>query len=716
MAHDDTSVFSSFWKYDVYLKPYRVKYLISFFVGLISVGLYYLTPYLFKVLIDDVLVRENMDLLYKIIAFFLVTILLASLFDLLDIFLSSYVRERFEFDLKKDIFKKLETASLKSLEKNNVGNIYTTIETDAENVTNGFFSMLDDISVNLFLALYILVMIFLLDARLALLAVALLPVLFITQKQYGIRLEQKNERYRTKYAQFVDFLQERIRNIKQINLYCKEEGEFKNLETYGTDLVKKKVEINVKECLSSVITNFMMYSTIALLFIIGGYFVLEKQMTIGTMVAIYTYFLYLSDPITKLSSTYISLKENIVSTRRISEFLESCVQIKDRSEAKPLVASTGILTFDRVRFGYDKHPILNQFSCEFKPGKVYCIMGPSGSGKTTVLNLLYRFYDPQAGNVLFDGLPLQNIQLASLRREITLLEAETVLFNTTILENIKYGNPEASMHHVMDAAKAANIHEFIQSLPKKYETHVGELETELSEGQKQRIALARAILKNSQVLLFDETTAALDAESEQQILVTIRNLAGQKKTIIIVAHRLSTIESADEIMVLDKGRIVEKGTLQELLHSKGKFFELYNLESHGYKEFMKCIHDETQTLRKRKTHFSIAYLKLTNVKEMYAHHGIEKANKLLQSVYDHLLIKLGEHDVLTRHQSNTAAFFMLFPKANTQAKNRKMNMLVDQVKMLFPTLQLEVHTLTVTKPQEPQALIDLCMKSKGNMF
>ncbi|EWY40476.1 metal ABC transporter permease [Skermanella stibiiresistens SB22] len=303
--------------------------------------------------------------------------------------------------------------------------------------------------------------------------------------------------------------------------------------------------------------------------------VARGTMTVGDFVLVNTYLLQLIRPLDRLGQLYRSIKQSLTDVEQMLDLLGQPADVADAADALPLPAGAGELRFDHVGFAYDpRRPVLRDVSFTVPPGATLAIVGPSGAGKSTIGRLLFRFYDPTAGRVLFDGADIAGVTQASLRATIAVVPQDAVLFNDTILYNIAFGRPDASPAEIEDAARMARIHDFIASLPDGYETMVGERGLKLSGGEKQRVAIARAILKRPRLFLFDEATSALDSHTEMAIQQSLREVS-QGTTTVVIAHRLSTVVHADEILVLDGGRVVERGTHAALLARGGAYAALW---------------------------------------------------------------------------------------------------------------------------------------------
>jgi subfamily B ATP-binding cassette protein MsbA len=310
----------------------------------------------------------------------------------------------------------------------------------------------------------------------------------------------------------------------------------------------------------------------------GGYEVVNGEMTAGALVAFLTYAVNLANPVKRLARVYGNLQRAMAAVDRVFAVIDLPEPIRDKEDAKELPKIEGHVKVDHVTFGYKEGVnALEDVSLEVKPGQMIAFVGPSGAGKSTIANLIPRFYEINSGAISIDGQDIREVTVASLREQIGIVPQETMLFSTTVMENIRYGRLDATDEEVIEAAKAANADVFIRELPQGYDTPIGERGLNLSGGQRQRMSIARAILKNPRILILDEATSALDTESEKIVQSALDSLM-VGRTSFVIAHRLSTIFNADQIYVIDGGRIKEHGTHEELLAKNGLYSHLYNIQ------------------------------------------------------------------------------------------------------------------------------------------
>ena len=414
--------------------------------------------------------------------------------------------------------------------------------------------------------------------QLTLLIFIIVPPLILLGIFFGRKVEKLSTLIQDRLANAISVLEESISGIRIVKSFTRERFEEKRFkdrieETFDTTMDRTRVRAAFIPLVS--LLGFMAVTAIMWL---GGQFVLNQTLTPGELLAFLFYMIMVAAPLGEFAGVYTQIREAIGAAARIFEIMEASSEPEQSKEANPLPPINGTVKFHNVSFGYEPDElILKEINLTIQPSEIIALVGPSGVGKTTMVNLIPRFFDPLEGWIEIDGHRITDVTLQSLRSQIGLVPQETFLFGGTISENIAYGSPESPRQEIVAAAKAAYAHEFIEGLPKGYDTEVGERGVRLSAGQRQRIAIARALLKNPRILILDEATSALDSESEQMVQKALEVLM-RNRTTFVIAHRLTTIQNADRILVLEEGKIVEDGPHDELISKGGIYHHLWSLQ------------------------------------------------------------------------------------------------------------------------------------------
>jgi ABC-type multidrug transport system fused ATPase/permease subunit len=367
--------------------------------------------------------------------------------------------------------------------------------------------------------------------------------------------------------------------LRVIVAFGREGHEYRRFRDQAERAVDARVKLTVRQTVFSLVVNTTTAIGTALVLGVGASHVLQGRLTVGQLLVVMAYIAAVYKPLQAISTTVGALQDQVVSLRMAFDLLDTEQDIKDSPSAVTLPRPHGRVTFDGVHFHYrDRESTLTDVSFDIRPGQVVALVGPTGAGKTTVVSLIPRFYDVHSGRVMVDGLDVRGLTLRSLRQQISIVLQEPLLFSGSIADNIRYGRLEAGDADIVQAAKAAHAHDFIMALPQQYETLLGERGVQISGGERQRVAVARAFLKDAPILILDEPTSSIDSRTEGVILDALERLMVGRTT-FLVAHRLSTIRSADLIIVLDRGRIVEQGTHEELLRRDGLFKQLHDLQT-----------------------------------------------------------------------------------------------------------------------------------------
>jgi ATP-binding cassette subfamily B protein len=417
------------------------------------------------------------------------------------------------------------------------------------------------------------------DWQLALLSLTVVPFLYYSVVYYATHIQQRLLEVRTMEGESLSIIHEAISMLRVIVAFGREGHELQRFRKQGAQTVDARVRLYVRQTLFSLVVNSATAAGTALVLGLGAYHVMQGRVTIGQLLVVMSYIAAVYKPLEAISTTIGSLQEIFVSLQVAFEVLDTAPEIRDKANARSVPRVKGSIAFEDVSFSYEgRHDTLNNINFGVEAGQVIAIVGATGAGKTTLVSLLPRFYTPTSGRILLDGIDVTDYALQSLRSQISIVLQDPLLFSGTIAENICYGRLNASRDEIITAAKAANAHDFIMKLPDQYETQLGERGAKLSTGERQRIAVARAFLKDAPILILDEPTSSIDSKTEAVILDALDRLMVGRTTFII-AHRLSTVRYSDVILVMNEGRIVEKGTHTGLLAARGMYYQLHEVQT-----------------------------------------------------------------------------------------------------------------------------------------
>ena len=562
----------------MYIKPYIKRLVLAVFCIIMAAGANLYLPWIIKDMIDKVLMDRDMYMLNLIAIGILVVMFMRGVFYYGQSYLVSYVGERVIIDVRSILFKKFQNMPLSYYDKQQTGTVMSYITNDVAAMQNAIVNNLIEMVTESSILVGSLVMMVYLDWRLSLLTLMTIPLVGYAMKIFGRKLQSSVTLIQERMADITSMLQESISAIRVVKSFVREAYEINRFE-HQNILNFQAAMKNVK--LMSLLTPTVEFlAAVAVTFIVwfGGYEVVNETITAGELVAFLTYAVNLANPVKRLSRVYGAIQKAMAAADRVFDVMDMDEKIKDAPDAKELPAIEGRVIFDNVTFSYKEgQAALSNVSIQAEPGQMIALVGPSGSGKSTIANLIPRFYDIDSGSISIDGYDIREVTTNSLREQIGLVPQETMLFSTTVMENIRYGRLDATDEEIIAASKAANADEFIRELPEGYETKIGERGLNLSGGQRQRLAIARAILKNPRVLILDEATSALDTESEKIVQDALDKLMAGR-TSFVIAHRLSTIFNANQIYVVENGHVVEHGTHEELLNQNGLYSNLYNIQ------------------------------------------------------------------------------------------------------------------------------------------
>jgi ATP-binding cassette, subfamily B, bacterial len=495
-------------------------------------------------------------------------------------YFSQRISQSIMYDLRNQLFDRVLKQSLAFFTSTRTGDVMSRLSNDVNGVQSVVSDTIFSLVSNLVILVSTVVLMFALNWKLAIAALVVLPIFLLPTRRVGQATFQARKRTQTKLSEMTAYMQEvlGISGMMLVKAFVKQAVETHRFGRLNDDLR----HLNIRQAMIGR-WFFMMMGVLgtagpAILWLFGGYLVVTGQASVGTVVTFATVLLArLYGPVASLANMQVNVVGSLALFQRLFEYLDLPVEIDEKAKPVQLEQARGEVRFDGVtfRYGATDRPALRDVSFTIQPGQLAALVGPTGAGKTTVTNLLPRFYDPQLGSIRLDGHDLRDLSLESLGRQIGMVFQDTFLFHASIRENLLYARPDATDAEMIAAAKAAYIHDFIESLPEGYETVVGERGHRLSGGEKQRVAIARVILKDPRVLILDEATSNLDSESEHLIQVALRPLF-HGRTSLVIAHRLSTILAADLILVMDRGELVEQGTHAELLKQDGLYARLYH--------------------------------------------------------------------------------------------------------------------------------------------
>jgi ATP-binding cassette, subfamily B, bacterial len=506
--------------------------------------------------------------------------LLAGLIGVVQSYFSNRIAQSIMFDLRNQLFDRVLQQSIAFFTATRTGDVMSRLSNDVNGVQSVVSDTIFSLVNNVVILISTVVLMFALDWKLTVAALIVLPAFLLPTRRVGQATFQARKATQSKLAELTAYMQETlgISGMLLVKAFVKQRAETLRFRGLNDDLRR----LNIRQAMIG--RWFFMLMTVlgtagpAVLWLFGGYLVVSGQESLGTVVTFATVLLSrLYGPVGSLANMQVNVVGSLALFQRIFQYMDLPVEIAEKPDPVALSAARGAVEFDDVTFRYpaSEHSALKNVSFRIEPGQLAALVGPTGAGKTTVTNLLPRFYDPQLGAVRLDGVDVRHLTLESLGNQVGMVFQDTFLFHATIRENLLYARPDATEAEMIAAARAAYIHDFIESLPEGYDTVVGERGHRLSGGEKQRVAIARVILKDPRVLILDEATSNLDSESEHLIQVALRPLF-QGRTSLVIAHRLSTILAADLILVMDRGELVEQGRHADLLKQDGLYARLYH--------------------------------------------------------------------------------------------------------------------------------------------
>lgn len=558
-------------------QPYTMRFVLASLCMLVVGGLQSALPLISKPAIDEIFVSKNMDSL-KWIPFAIIGIFMfKGLASYGQVILMSSVGLRIVADLRNKLYECIQRQSLAFFTEHPTGVLMSRITNDVLSVQSAASEAVTSLVKDSFTLVCLVGVIFYTDWKLALIGMIVFPLTIYPISRFGRKMRKVTTSSQVTMGTLNSLLQETIAGTRIVKAFGMEKYESERFGKENERLFRLNMKTVTVNAISSPLMEFLGGLGIAAVIFYGGYNVVHGYSTPGKFFSFLAALLMLYEPVKRLTNVNNTMNQGIAGAERIFSIVDRVPDIQDKPGATKLPPIKEGIDIQNVTFCYEEKPVLKNINLSIKAGEVVAFVGMSGGGKTSLVNLIPRFYDVSDGRILIDGRDIRNVTLQSLRSEIAIVTQQTILFNDTVKNNIAYGDIQRTDEDIFNAAKAANAHDFIMNLPQGYDSNIGELGTKLSGGEKQRISIARALLKDAPILILDEATSSLDTEAEIEVQGALDNLM-KGRTTLVIAHRLSTIRNADRIIALVNGEIVEEGSHETLMAKKGEYYRLYNLQ------------------------------------------------------------------------------------------------------------------------------------------
>lgn len=558
-------------------KPHGAKFILAMFCMLIVGAMTSSLAFLVKPAMDEIFLKKNADMLIWIPVIVILIYFIKGICNYTQTILMSFIGQRVVADLRNKLYKQIQMQSLSFFTKNPTGLLMSRITNDVGSIQGAVSEALTSLMKDTFTILCLMFVVLYRDWQLGIIAMLVFPLTAYPIAKFGKKMRSIATRTQVTMGSLTTLLQETISGTRIVKAFSMEEYENQRFARENEHLFKLALKSVSVSAVSSPFMEFLGGLGIATIIFYGGYQVIKGISTPGTFFSFLTALFMLYDPVRKLTNVNNTIQQGIAGAKRVFGIIDIVPDIRNSVTATDLPKiSTGI-DIQNVTFAYEETPVLKNINLSIKAGEVVAFVGMSGGGKTTLVNLIPRFYDVTEGRILIDGSDIREVTIESLRGQIAIVTQQTILFNDTVRNNIAYGNIEETEENIIQAAKAANAHDFIMNLPDGYDTVIGEQGAKLSGGERQRISIARALLKDAPILILDEATSSLDTEAEIEVQDALENLM-KGRTTLIIAHRLSTIRNAHRIIVLANGEIMEEGTHESLMEKRREYFRFYTMQ------------------------------------------------------------------------------------------------------------------------------------------
>ncbi|MCI2254837.1 ABC transporter ATP-binding protein/permease [Domibacillus sp. PGB-M46] len=572
-------------RYMQFVKPYKWQIAGTLIIGILKFGIPLLLPILIKYVIDDIIggsmsAADKKEQLYLVIGLMLILFIIVRYpVEYYRQYFAQWTGSKILYDIRDQLFAHIQKLSFKYYANTRAGEVISRVINDVEQTKNFVITGLMNVWLDAATIVIAAIIMMTMDVKLTLVALVVFPFYGLSVKYFFGNLRRLTRVRSQALAEVQSHLHERVQGMPVIKSFAIEPVEQERFQKHNQNFLQKALDQTAWNAKAFAVVNTL--TDIAPLLVIGyaGLQVIDGNLTVGTMAAFIAYIDRLYNPLRRLVNSSTTLTQSIASMDRVFELLDEKYDITDKKGALECRNVKGDILFEHVDFRYDEKEelVLRDIDLHVKAGETIALVGMSGGGKSSLVSLIPRFYDVTGGRILLDGTDIRDFEVRSLRDKIGMVLQDNILFSDSVRENILLGRPDATEEEVVEAAKAANAHDFIMALPNGYETKVGERGVKLSGGQKQRVAIARVFLKNPPLLILDEATSALDLESEHLIQEAIEALA-KTRTTFIVAHRLSTITHADRIVLIEHGEVVEDGSHDELMKKQGGYWKLFQVQ------------------------------------------------------------------------------------------------------------------------------------------
>jgi ATP-binding cassette, subfamily B, multidrug efflux pump len=564
-----------------YLQHQRWALTITVILVIATAGLGLMGPYLMGRAIDKFILTGDVPGLARTALWMIGVYLTTSLTTWLQIYVMSGASQRAVRNIRKDLFAKLQTLSLRFFDQRTHGELMSRLANDVENISNVLTESVTQLISSAMNLVGVAAMMFVINVRLAIVSLVTIPIMMFLSKWIGQHTRRGFRQRQENLGKLNGIIEETVTGQRVVKAYVREQDAIETFDLANSELQHASTRAQIFAGTMGPLTNFVNNVGFAIVAGAGGWMAVQGLATVGTIASFVNYARQFSRPLNQIANLYNSIQSALAGAERVFEILDQVPELSDVPHAAPLERVAGDVVFRDVDFAYNKDvPVLKDISLHAEPGQTIALVGPTGAGKTTIVNLLTRFYDIDSGSIQIDGKDIREVRKDDLRRTLGIVLQDTFLFSETVMESIRYGRLDASDEEVIAAARLANADQFIHRLPHGYATQLSERGSNLSQGQRQLIAIARAILADPGILILDEATSSVDTRTERHIQEAMLRLM-EGRTSFVIAHRLSTIREADRILVINDGQIIERGTHTALLAQEGFYHHLYMSQFKG---------------------------------------------------------------------------------------------------------------------------------------